>query len=125
MAKVLIVDDDASSLEAVCKYLEQAGHTVDCVPNGREALEHILHAVPELIVLDLSMPQLDGCSLLEILRYYLRLQTLPVIVLTGLSDSPMIDRARNLKVNAILLKGKATMEEIAEAVRLELHRAPN
>ncbi len=124
MARILLVDDDAGSLEAIRKYLEHLGYTVEGVPNGRDALERILQAVPDLVILDLSMPQLDGCSLLEILRFYLRMQTLPVIVLTGLRDSPMIDRARNLKVNAILLKGKATVDEIAEAVRVELHRAP-
>src|SRR5580698_4581038 len=117
MAKILIVDDNADSLEAVCKFLESAGYEVQCVPNGQRALELILHKTPDLVVLDLFMPELDGCGLLEILRSYLRLQTLPVIILTALSDSPMIDRARNLKVNAILLKGKATLEEIGEAVR--------
>ncbi|HUB25008.1 MAG TPA: response regulator [Tepidisphaeraceae bacterium] len=125
MARLLVVDDDASSLEATCKYLETVGHTVECVPNGREALERILHKVPDLVILDLFMPQLDGCSLLEIMRSYLRLQSLPVVVLTGITEGPMIDRARNLKVSAILVKGKATLEEIAEAVKTEMHRIPN
>ena len=125
MARILVVDDDASSLEVVCKHPESLGYTIDCVPNGRDALERVLHNVPDLVILDLYMPHLDGCSLLEVMRSYLRLQTMPVIILTGLTDSPMIDRARNLKVNTILVKGKATLEEIAEAVRLELHRIPN
>jgi DNA-binding response OmpR family regulator len=125
MARILVVDDDAAgSLEPVCKYLAAEGYTVDCVRNGREALEHLLRELPDLVILDLFMPHLDGGGLLEIMRSYLRLQTLPVIVLTGLTESPMIDRVRTLKVNTILLKGKATLKEIAEAVRLELHRAP-
>jgi CheY-like chemotaxis protein len=123
MANILVVDDDASGLESLVKFLEQGGYTVEGVPNGRDALERVLHQVPDLVIVDLFMPQLDGCGLLEILRTYLKLQTLPVIVLTGMAESPMIDRARNLKVNAILLKGKATLEEIGEAVRTELHRA--
>jgi CheY-like chemotaxis protein len=123
MAHILVVDDDPSGLESLVKYLEQSGYTVEGVPNGRDALERVLHKAPDLVVVDLFMPQLDGCGLLEILRTYLKMQTLPVIVLTGMAESPMIDRARNLKVNAILLKGKATLEEIGEAVRTELHRA--
>src|SRR5580658_4543947 len=125
MAKLLVVDDNASSLEATCKYLEQLGYTVECVPNGRDALERILHSVPDLVILDLFMPQLDGCSLLEIMRSYLRLQSLPVVVLTGITEGPMLDRARTLKVNTILVKGKATLEEIAQAVKTEIHRIPN
>ena len=70
------------------------------------------------------MPQMDGGGLLEVLRSYLRLQSLPVVVLTGLPDSPMVERARHLKVNAILVKGKATLEDIGRAVQAELPRAP-
>jgi CheY-like chemotaxis protein len=125
MPRILIVDDNADSLEPLCKYLEDCEYEVDCVPNGTVALERVLHDAPDLIILDLILPQLDGCSLLEILRAYLRLKTLPVIVLSALGDSPLVERARALGVNAILLKGKATLEEIAEAVRTELHRAPH
>jgi CheY-like chemotaxis protein len=70
------------------------------------------------------MPEMDGASLLEILRSYLRLQSLPVVIVTGLPDSPMVERARHLKVNSILVKGKATLEDIARAVHDEVHRLP-
>ena len=70
------------------------------------------------------MPEMNGASLLEILRSYLRLHALPVIVLTGLPDSPLVERARPLNVNSIFVKGKATFDEIARAVEDELHRVP-
>src|SRR3954462_7873766 len=104
MAHILIVDDDTDGRTALCQFLEKSGHEVDCVSNGREALAAVLARAPDLIVLDLFMPEVDGPSLLEILRSYLRLQSLPVVVMTGLPDSPLADRARHLKVNAILLK---------------------
>ena len=124
MAHLLIVDDDRDGRDAVCRFLVKQGHEVDCVANGREALAAILARAPELIVLDLLMPEMDGPSLLEILRSYLRLQSLPVVIVTGLGEGPMIERARHLKVNAILMKGKATLEEIGQAVTQELHRLP-
>src|SRR5580704_17773898 len=120
MARILVVDDDANTLEVICKYLQRCGHAVECAPNGRNAIEHILHKMPELLILDLCMPEFDGCSLLEVLRSYVRLQALPVVVLTGLSDGPLIQRARALKANSILVKGATTMEKIEEAVQLEL-----
>jgi hypothetical protein len=49
---------------------------------------------------------------------------LPVVVLTGLPDSPMADRARNLKVSAILIKGKASLEDIRRAVEDSILRLP-
>lgn len=124
MASLLIVDDDADGREALCTYLTKAGHAVDCVSNGREALAAVLGRLPDLVILDMFMPEMDGGNFLEVVRSYLRLQSLPVIVMTGLPDSPMVDRVRHLKVNAVLVKGKATFEDIAAAVRTELHRVP-
>jgi CheY-like chemotaxis protein len=124
MAYILVVDDDADGRDALCQALTKMGYEVTCVINGREALASILDRTPELLILDLMMPEMDGPSLLEVLRSYLRLQTLPVIVLTALGENPMIDRVRHLKVNAILAKGKATFEEIGDAIRQELHRLP-
>ena len=125
MAYLMIVEDDADSAEALCTYLRGAGHEVKCLPNGRDALSSILARIPDLIILDLFMPEMDGPSLLEVLRSYLRLASLPVVVLTGLPDSPLAERARHLKVNTILLRGKASLEDVLHAVEQELPRAPH
>ena len=125
MAKIFFIDDDTSCLEVISKYLGKFGHAVECMPDSRTALEQVICHTPDLVILDLCMPRFDGCSLLEALRSYLRLQKLPVIILTGIGDSPMIERARAQEANTILVKGKATMEQIQEAVRLELCRARN
>jgi len=101
-----------------------AGHDVTYAPNGREALSLVLADWPDVILLDLLMPGMDGPSFLEVVRSYLRIQSLPVVVLTGLGDSPMIDRARALNVNSILVKGKATPDEILKALTEALIRYP-
>jgi len=124
MAYILVVEDDSDSREALCAALLKAGYEAGCLPDGREALASILARTPDLIVLDLWMPVMDGTTLLEVLRSYLRLQSLPVIVLTGLPDSPHVDRARHLKVNSILVKGKASFDDILAAVKQELPRLP-
>src|SRR6478609_1753002 len=116
MAKILIVDDTEDARESQAILFRDAGHTVTCVPNGREALASVLADLPEVVLLDLMMPDMDGPSFLEVVRSYLRIQSLPVVVLTALSDSPMIDRARALRVNSILVKGKATPDDIRKAV---------
>jgi CheY-like chemotaxis protein len=124
MAYILVVEDDADSGNVLVEFLRRAGHEAISLPNGREALGNILKRTPDLIVLDLFMPEMDGAGLLEILRGYLKLQSLPVIVYTGLPDSPAADRARFLKVNAVLVKGRATHLDVVEAVKQELPRAP-
>src|SRR3954469_24939590 len=124
MAKILFVDDAPDSCEPVRRYLEKSGHKAACATDGREALMEVLANTPDLIILDLMMPELDGPSFLEVLRSYLRLQSLPVVVLTALSESPMIARAESLKVNSVLIKGKARLEDVEQAVNEALARAP-
>lgn len=123
MAYLLIVEDDVDSRDVLCRWLEAAGHETQCVPNGEEALTSILSRRPDLIVLDLFMPQMDGPSLLEILRSYLRLQSVPVIVITGVSDGPHIERVRRLNVQAILTKGQTGYPELLEVVAEQLQRS--
>src|SRR3954454_19036545 len=125
MAKILIVDDNPDASETLTFFFRKAGHEVTCVPNGREALSIVLAQTPDVILLDLMMPIMDGPSFLEVVRSYLRIQSLPVVVLTGMADSPMVERARSLKVNSILLKGKATPEEILKTLETELMHYPH
>jgi CheY-like chemotaxis protein len=124
MAYIMIVEDDADTNELLCQVLHKAGHAVKGVPNGKDALQLILAQIPDMVILDMFMPDMDGAGLLEILRSYLRLGSLPVIVYTGLPESPLAERARHLRVNAILIKGKATFEDIVQTVNQELARAP-
>jgi len=124
MAKVLIIEDNADEVEAVSRLLKKAGHTVITAPNGREALMQVIGNPPDAILLDLILPEMDGPSFLEVVRSYLRLQSLPVVVLTGLTDSPMVDRILSLKVNSILAKGKASAEDIEKAIVEALVRVP-
>ncbi len=124
MATILIVDDNADTAESLARCLKEVGHEARCAPNGRDALMEVLNRAPDMILLDLMLPEMDGPSFLEVIRSYLRLQSLPVVVITGLSDSPMIDRVRSLKVNSILAKGKASTEDILKAVEEALVRLP-
>jgi CheY-like chemotaxis protein len=120
----MIVDDDADTRETLGRVLQESGHEVTCLPNGREALAHVLNRLPDVILLDLLMPEMDGPSFLEVVRSYLRLQSLPVVIITGLADSPMVERARFLKVNSILIKGRAQSADIVKAIEEALPRAP-
>jgi CheY-like chemotaxis protein len=76
----------------------------------------VLSREPDVVLLDLVMPEMDGPTFLEVIRSYLRLQALPVVVLTAFSDSPLLERVEALQVDSILLKGKATTEDIQHAI---------
>jgi CheY-like chemotaxis protein len=121
---ILVVDDSEDARESLTVLFRAAGHEASCVPNGREALHLVLETLPDVVVLDLLMPEMDGPSFLEVIRSYLRMQSLPVVILTALAESPMIDRAMALKVNAVLIKGKAMPEQILKTVEEAKGRHP-
>ena len=124
MADLLIVDDDEDGREALRHLLERAGHHVQCASNGKSALATILARTPDLLILDLFMPGMDGPGLLEILRSYMGLRTLPVVVLTGAPHSSLIERMRHFNVNTVLVKATATFEDVLRAISEELSRLP-
>jgi CheY-like chemotaxis protein len=121
MAYILIVDDAFDSVSALTEELK-AEHEIAVAVDGKEALKAVLARTPDVIVLDLYMPEMDGIGFLEIIRSYLRLKSLPVIVLTGIQDSPIIERAKTLEVEAVLLKGRTPPAEAARHIKRVLQK---
>jgi CheY-like chemotaxis protein len=116
MAEVLIVDDSADAREPLGRFLEKLGHVVRAAPCGREALDQLIAKAPDVVLLDLMMPEMSGADFLALARSYLRFRSLPVVVLTALSSSPALDRVRELGAHSVLLKSKATFDEIRHAL---------
>jgi DNA-binding response OmpR family regulator len=83
MARILLVDDDRSLLELLEDYLGRSGFAVSGVADGTAALERIAADPPDLVILDVSMPGLDGWRVLERIRAASRM---PVIMLTARGD---------------------------------------
>ena len=125
MAVVLVVDDDADTREALCRYLRKAGYLADCVSNGRDALVSVLAHPPDVLVVDLFMPEMDGTYFVEVIRSYLRVQSLPVIIWTGAPENhPRLDLARELKVSDVLIKPVASFLDIRRAIERALQPPP-
>ncbi|MDB5291668.1 MAG: response regulator receiver protein [Phycisphaerales bacterium] len=117
MADVLVVDDDPDGCEAVTRALRKSGQAVRIAPNGREALFALIDdPTPDVVVLDVRMPQMDGLQFLEVIRSYLRWSHLPVVLLTAYNDPPVIDRAQELGVNHVFLKANYKMPELLACI---------
>ena len=82
---ILVVDDDLMNLRIAEKMLEEQFH-VECVKSGKEALEFLEKEIPNLILLDLHMPEMDGFAVMEHIRAEERYQDIPVIFLTADND---------------------------------------
>ncbi len=121
---VLIVDDDPEILGMHTRLVEEHLPTcqVVCAANGRAALEMMLASTPDLVLLDLMMPELDGMAVLKAMQEDRRLQGIPVIVLTAqrLSEDEMkhLDQA----VVSVLAKGIFSAEETLAHIEQALMR---
>ena len=117
---VLVVDDDADVCALVAELLTRAGYRVSQAENGREALKLLFDGRPDLIVLDVSMPELDGWATLERIR---ELSDVPVMMLTALGAE--LEKVRALRAGAddYLTKPFGRQELLARVESL-LRRAP-
>ena len=89
MSRILAIDDDRSLLELLADYLGRLGHDVTAAPDGQRALASLDAADPDLILLDVTMPGLDGWQVLARIR---AVSQVPVIMLTARGDEPEVLR---------------------------------
>jgi len=119
---VLVVDDDPSILDMHSRLIEQTGRHAVIARNGLEALTRVSEQTPDLILLDLMMPEMDGFAVLDELRTKESTREIPVIILTArlLSDADL-ERC-NRGVATILGKGLFSAEETLKHVENALAR---
>lgn len=89
MAQILLIDDDRSLLELLGDYLRRSGHQVTAVGDGHDGIRAVGEAAPDLVLLDVTMPGLDGWQVLARIRAE---SAVPVIMLTARGDEPEILR---------------------------------
>jgi DNA-binding response OmpR family regulator len=117
--RILVVDDDANVSEVVERYLRREGFEVETVADGRVAVDRALADPPDLVVLDLMLPGLDG---LEVCRRLRALAPVPVIMLTARGDES--DRVIGLELGADDYVSKPfSPKELVARVRAVLRRA--
>jgi CheY-like chemotaxis protein len=118
MPVILVVDDVALAREAVARLLEFEGFQTVKAANGKEAYATLYTQKPDLVLLDLMMPELDGITLLRMIRNHPQWETIPVIVLTGLNDeNKLIARARELGVKDVIPKATFGFTDLLERIR--------
>jgi DNA-binding response OmpR family regulator len=95
---ILVVDDESILLETLSYNLEQAGYQVITAADGRSALEAVERDLPDLVLLDLMLPEFDGIDVCRRLRQQESTATLPILVLTAKGDE--VDKVVGLEVGA-------------------------
>jgi two-component system alkaline phosphatase synthesis response regulator PhoP len=122
MMRILIVEDDRDIGELVCRYLEKAGFTAELVSSGRDAIASISSAPPDLLVLDLMLPHMDGLEICRAVRANDRTSSIPIIMLTARADES--ERIVGLEIGADDYVAKPfSPNELVARVRALLRRA--
>jgi CheY-like chemotaxis protein len=95
---ILVVEDDADARESMRRMLEGQGFGVVCAANGEKAIASILEMErPDLIIMDLAMPVMDGWDFQRYLRRYLILASIPIIIISAQSDLHQIAASLNAR----------------------------
>jgi PAS domain S-box-containing protein len=114
---VLIIEDDEPTRQVLARSLAKQGWTVVEAANGRPALEYLKNSRPNLILLDLMMPQMDGFEFLAELRNKEEYQSIPVVVLTSKDLSAEEKDLLSGKVERILQKGTYSRDALLREVK--------
>ena len=121
-AKILVVEDEEILLTGLKEELESGGYTVQGASDGVEGLEKTKSFKPDLILLDLLMPKMDGMEMLQKLKADAETRDIPVVILTNLSDYEKISEALSLGAMDYLVKANYKLEDLLEKVRTVLAR---
>jgi DNA-binding NarL/FixJ family response regulator len=116
LPSILIAEDDKNTRFLLQTMLEALGYPIAGVAaDGREAVEKTVELKPDVLLLDIGMPVLDG---LEAVRLIFERHPLPVVVLTGLTEDAVLEQARGLGVQAFLLKPLSSKEQLRSAIAI-------
>src|ERR1700690_2361543 len=102
MPKILVIDDEADMRFAVRMLLERSGHTVTEADNGNAALAKIDEGAPDLVLLDMRLPGMDGIQILQKIRE--KQKDLPIIMVTGYGNVELAEQAIQLGADHYLSK---------------------
>ena len=118
---ILIVEDDEVLLRALYVFFHGGEYTIATAADGEIAVNMTQRLKPDIVLLDLLLPKMDGFRYLEIIKSMPDFKDLPVIVLSNLGDKNDIERAKKLGAQDYFIKADVQLEKLAEIVKKALN----
>ena len=120
--KILFIEDEKSLQEILGQVLKQHGFEVKEALNGQDGLDLVAKFEPDLILLDLILPKVNGFEVLEKIKGNEATKNIPVIILTNLEGSENVQRALELEAFDYLVKSNYSLNEIVNRVESTLNK---
>lgn len=120
MTKIAIIEDDQAISQMYRFKFEAEGYDVQTAENGKLGLELAETMKPDIILLDLMMPEMNGDEMLAAMRKTSWGKSIKVIVLTNMGEQEIPEAVKQLNVSGIILKADMTPRQVAELVKTQL-----
>jgi len=117
MKKILLIEDESSLQKTFREVLEREGFEIMSALDGEIGIRLAKEKKPDLVLLDLVIPKINGLEVLKALKEDAQTKTIPVIVLTNLEGVDIVDKALELGATTYLVKSVYTLEEIVEKIK--------
>lgn len=118
--KVLLVEDDEGLAQVYTTRLEVEGFEVKRVPNGEDALATAIEFKPDLILLDVMMPKVNGFDVLDIIRHTPETLNVKIVMLTALSQEADKKKALDMGADDYLVKSQVVIADVVERIKTHL-----
>ena len=119
-AKIAIIEDDQAISQMYRIKFETEGFTVETAENGKLGLALAENMKPDIILLDLMMPEMNGDEMLQALRKTTWGKSIKVVILTNMGEQEIPEDVKQLGVAAVILKADMTPRQVAELIKKEL-----
>jgi DNA-binding response OmpR family regulator len=115
--KILIIEDDKFLRELISRKLTDEGYDITQAVDGEDGIKKVKEAMPELILLDLILPSMDGFEVLSTIKGDDSISAIPVIILSNLGQKEEVEKGMNLGAADYLIKAHFTPGEIIEKIK--------
>jgi CheY-like chemotaxis protein len=120
MATILIVDDEVDCRRPLAALLRHEGYHITEACNGLQGLQRLNEQRPDLVLLDMIMPGVDGVTMLQAMRRRADMAQLPVLLVTGEHDPDKLSKARAVGVQEYIFKGDCPFSRMLELIKRHL-----
>ncbi len=117
---IFIIEDDPALVAAYQVKFQQEGYTLQVATDGKIAMDALPGPIPDIVLLDLMLPEVSGFEVLTAMRKDERWRNVPVIIMTNLSDDKDVKQGKDLGASDYLIKANMNIKDIVDRVNQEL-----